>query len=211
MQFRTYRLAALSSLCLLGACAVQERPLPPLTTLSGRQCAASADIATAAVLLYKTKDETKQVVDMADAMPCLKTASGAALYVVYGLPQTDEPYVIGVASTSRGGTLFAPQVMLLAGDGSVKRTFPGKQMEFRGEGYGVRIPKHGDEAYIVVASDPATVGSSTSRINDATQVTYASNGYATYAIHSGTESQDTYIYAHNGRVTVTVTSLVPPK
>lgn len=204
------RLAALAGAALLSACAVEKMP-EPVTSITARDCAASPDLSKAVALAFDPKDETKQVADIAEATPCMTSAAGPAMYLAYALPQSDAAYVVGVASPARGTTLFAPHVMLLGADGSVKREYSGKQLEFRGEGLGVRVRNHADEAYLVVASDPGSVGQGTTRINEATQVTTGSTGYATYQIHTGSESQDSYTYAHNGRVIVTITPIAPAK
>jgi hypothetical protein len=211
LVLQSRRLAVLAGLCLLGACATPGKTPPPITDLSSRQCAAAPDLAKANALAWDAKKETTQDAEISEATPCMKGASGVALYVVYALPQTDAAYVIGVASPAQGSTLFAPHVMLLASDGSIKREYSGKQLEFHGDGLGVRVRNHSDEAYLVVASDPTVVGSATTRINEATQVSYGSTGYATYQVHTGSESQDTYNYAHNGKVVVTLTPIEPPK
>jgi hypothetical protein len=204
------KIAALAVAALLGGCAGEQGP-PPLTALPVHDCAAAPDLSKAAALVLDPKDDTERIVDIAAATPCVKTASGDALYVVYSLPQTSAPYVIGVASPAMGATLFAPHVMLLAADGTVKREYSGDQLEFHGDGLGVRVRNHGDEAYLVIASDPGAVGRSTTRINEATRVGYGSTGTATFEIHTGSESRDTYTYAHNGRVTVTLTPIAPSK
>lgn len=209
-MIRFTRLTALASFALLSACATPKAP-PPVTDISSRTCAATPDLSKAVPLAFDGKKETVQTVDIADTTPCMKSAAGAAVYVAYVLPQSDMPYVIAVASPALGATLFAPHVMLLANDGTVRREYAGKEVEFRGTGLGVQVRYHPDEAYLIVASDPASVGSATSRINEATHVNYGSTGYATYQIHTGSESQDTYTYAHNGRVTVTLTPIEPPK
>ena len=208
---RTRRLSALAGLALLSACANSGKAPPPLTDISARECAAAPDLSKAVPLAFDGKKETVQTADIADTTPCMKSAAGAALYVAYVLPRSDIPYVIAVASPALGMTLFAPHVMLLASDGTVRRDYAGKQVEFRGAGLGVQVRNHADETYLVVASDPASVGGTTSRINEATHVNYGSTGYATYQIHTGSESQDTYTYAHNGRVTVTLTLIEPAK
>jgi hypothetical protein len=207
------RLAALAGMALLGACATAEKVVTPVTDISGRECAATPDLSKAAALAFKPKDETAQTVDIAatGTTPCIKTAGGPAFYVAYALPQTDANYVIGVDSAAQGMTMFAPHVMLLGADGSVKREYSAATMEFRRQGIGISMRNHAGESYLVVASDPTAVGKSELRINEATQVYYGSVGAGTYQVHTGSESEDKYVYAHNGRLVVTITPIDPPK
>lgn len=205
------RFAALTSLALLSACASDQKSVVPLTDISTRECAASFDLSKAGVLAFDGKKEFTQSTDINETTPCVKNASGAAVYVVYALPASDASYVIGVSSLAAGTTMFALRVMMLGGDGAVKREFAGSAIEFRGNGLGVMIRSHADETYLVVTSDPAVAGQTNSRIVEATQVYTGYSGYGTYQVHTGTDTNESYILAHNGRVAVTLTPIEKPK
>jgi hypothetical protein len=209
--FSNTRFAALTSLALLSACANNQKSVIPLTDISTRECAASFDLSKAVALAFDGKREFIQSTDIDETTPCVKGANGAALYVVYALPASDVPYVISVSSLAAGSTMFAPRVMMLGGDGAVKREFSGSAIEFRGSGLGVMIRNHADETYLVIASDPAVAGHTNSRIVEATQVYTGSTGYGTYQVHTGTDTNEAYTLAHNGRVAVTLTPIEKPK
>jgi hypothetical protein len=205
------RFAALTSLALLSACANSQKSAIPLTDISTRECAASFDLSKAVVVAFDGKKEFTQSTDINETTPCVKGANGAAVYVVYALPASDAPYVIGVSSLAAGSTMFAPRVLMLGGDGAVKREFSGSAIEFRGNGLGVMIRSHADETYLVVASDPTVAGQTNSRIVEATQVYTGSTGYGTYQVHTGTDTNENYTMAHNGRVAITLTPIEKPK
>ncbi|MBI3676191.1 MAG: hypothetical protein HY243_06200 [Proteobacteria bacterium] len=206
-----WRFATLSVFALLCGCATGPKALAPLTTISAKECAAAPDLSTAAPLIFDGKKEGSVAFEIGDTAPCLKNSAGAALYKVFALPPTDVPYILDVTSVAAGRTLFAPHVMLLASDGSLRRDYAGQAAEFRSTGLSVIVRSHVGEAYLVVASDPAMVGKTTDRILEATQVTTGSTGYATYQIHTGSEATNTYVFAHNGEVSVTLTPLPPTK
>jgi hypothetical protein len=204
------RFAALASLALLSACASNQKSIAPVTDISARDCAASFDLSKAAALAFDGKKESTQSIDINETTPCVKGAAGSAVYVAYSLPASPAPYVIGVSSIAAGPTMFAPHVMMLGSDGAVKREFSGSAIEFRGDGLSVIFRNHADETYLVVASDPAVAGKTNSRIVEATQVYTGSTGFATYQIHTGTDMNQDYMLAHNGRVAITLTPIEKP-
>ena len=204
---RPWRFATLSVFVLLGGCATGPKALAPLTEIPARECATAPDLSNAAPLVFDGKKDSELTVDIGDTTPCLRNSAGTALYKVFALPPGDVPYVLGVTSVAAGTTLFAPHVMLLASDGGVRRDFAGQTAEFRNNGLGVIVRSHAGESFLVVASDPTMVGKTTDRILEATQVTTGSTGYATFQIHTGSEATNTYVFAHNGQVIVTLTPL----
>jgi hypothetical protein len=193
-------LICIAALGSVGACATKEEP-PPNISLDGRNCAASPDLTSAKPVPL---DPDKAVTVTFDTKStCLEAAGkGKSVYAAFQLPSTNQSYVLSVTSSPLGEGLFSPQLQLLGLDGKVLRTIDRDTFLFHGNALYAGIRAHQDEQYLIVASDPATVGQRISRLQEGTSAyTAVSNGIAV-TIHTGYEATPTYTYAHNGLVTV---------
>ncbi|MBV8650739.1 MAG: hypothetical protein JO255_04680 [Alphaproteobacteria bacterium] len=184
---------------LLASC---NHALPPLVTLDGRDCAARPDLAGAQPIIL---DPDKDVTVRLDATaPCVQAADGTkSVYGVFRLPQSADPYVVSVTSTLSGRGLFSPRLMLVDREGTVLREVPRDDFVFHGTSLYAGIRSHADEAYMIVASDPQSVGqqvSQTSEHGRATSAPTGGGGFLTIGI--GSEKTHRFTYSHNGVVTV---------
>jgi hypothetical protein len=188
---------------LLAACPATTPAPPPVLSLDGRSCHAGADLSRAYVLSLDTEKETTVTVD--SDRDCLSHANGTkSTYVAFRLPAGAEPYIVSVASLPRGNALLSPFLMLLDEKGVPLRELPSETFLFRGQGFAANFRARDNEYFLVIASDPAAVGQTTSRIVGATQGTTASTGTAFFMIYTGSESKSTLTHAHSGTLNVSV-------
>jgi len=156
----------------------------------------------------KEDDHTVEIDDMA---PCIVVSPGDArsTYSIFRLPPAPPTYVVGVTSTPIGQGLFSPHLLMLDDRGKVLRELPRDSFQFHGSSLyaGVRIRPL--ERYLIVASDPLSIGKQESQITGAIQSNYISTGIVGFIVVTGSETTNQLTYAHNGKVTVTLKKLVP--
>lgn len=202
---RARRSSAVLPVLLMAACAVAPGP-PPTIDLSTRDCAITPELGDARPLLL---DPGKaQTVNLDAASACWQmSADSRSAYLVFRLPDAATPYLVGVTSEPQGQTLFSPRLVLLDGDGNVARELRRDAFMFHGAALYASIRSHAGERYLVVASDPGSVGQLVSQISGSTQANAVAAGTAVFAIHTGSEASNVFIYAHNGTVTVSAQPL----
>jgi hypothetical protein len=185
---------------LLCGCGTPPGP-PPITSLGNRGCAPAPDLAAARPVFLSAQQPATADVDA--AAPCVTTSDGArAAYQVFGLPDAPTPYLVTVASEPQGQTLFAPRVMILDGNGATQQELPREAFMFHGTKLSVAFRTHGTERFVVVLSDPSSIGTQVSQMKSGVQATAVPAGPVIFFAHTGFESSSVYTYAHNGRVTV---------
>ena len=200
--------------CLaLAACATTPTPVP-LLTVSATNCSAAPNLSTAAPLVLAAKPGDEKPVELTfDAQTsCLQSAAGTkSLYRVFALPADAPPYTIMVSAVPFGQALFAPHLMLLDGQGSMTREVKSDPFVFRGSQLTALLRNHADERYLLIASDPDSMGKQFARTLEETQVYTGSTGYGIYQIHTGTDTTQQMIYTANGNVSVTLAPLPAPQ
>jgi Maltose operon periplasmic protein precursor (MalM) len=194
-----WRLAALLPLLVL---ACKGPAIKAVTALDGRTCAALPDLGTAvAVPLDADKDVT---VKLDATAPCLAAGDGdKSTYAAFLLPEASEPYLLSVTSEPSGTTLFSPRALLLDAGGTTLRELPRDAFMFHGTSLYLGLRARPGERYLVVASDPRSVGESQTQIAGATQTSGGSlygGGFFTYA--TGSERTRILHQAHSGTVSV---------
>jgi hypothetical protein len=201
------RAIGLLSLVGVSACAMTEGP-PPLLGLDfeGKTCAAFPDFARAKDLVVATDKPITAKID--ENTPCLVDGSGErSAYAVFGLPSSQEEYLVSVTSVPQGQTLLSPRVMMLDFMGGLLREVSNDSFTFRGTGLAIALRVRADERYLVVASDPESVGQEVSMIRSATMTTVVTTGYAYVPINTGSESEISHTFAHNGSIIVAATPI----
>lgn len=209
IAFGARSFAALMLIGFVAGCSTPEAGPPPLLDLTAAQCGSIPDLMGATKLAYNPeKNGNKTTARITAVSACFKDTSGPSLYAAYELPSSSTSYIVRVASEPEGKTLLALRVLLYGADGSVKREFSGKQIVFRGSVLSVIFRSHDDERYLVVASDPAAVGHTDSRVQEATQSYMAATGVGFYSnIYTGSDVVRKNILSHNGRVIVSLEPL----
>ena len=205
---RVTKLAGLIATASLLGCTTAPAP-PPILTLDARICAARPDLAAARKLPLEGSSENGSrspegvTVNLDASTACLKPAGGdKRVYVLFQLPDSTVPYIITVTSTPVGTGLLSPYVEMLDAQGTVVREAPRDSFMFHGMALRVGLRSHPGERYLLVASDPKSVGQTVSQIIEGTQTTMASTGTVVFTIHTGSDTTTTLTYAHSGSVTV---------
>lgn len=188
----------------LSACA-KSIDVPPTTVISGRSCAAQFDISSARDIALNGKELSVSV----DAnSPCTTDqASASSLYSSFLLPASEREYFVSVVSNPVGSGLLSPRVIMLDANGSKLREVPRDAFVFHGSALYLGVRIRTGERYLIVASDPATVGQEISQTFDATQSNVYAAGPVFVAVHSGSSMTKTEIYSHTGSLTITAQPL----
>ena len=198
-------LAAL--LPLVAGCASKQPPVPPVLDLAGIDCVATPDLASATPLTFDEK-KTTAVTTTVDAMTgCLKTDAGVSTYEVYRLPDTDQPYIYEVASIPQGKVMFGPKVEILDQDGNELKEVSRDSFLFRSAALSVQRRSNTDERYLLVMSDPTLVGQTLKRLSANVDRSVATTGLFTFTVYNGSDQSVDLVFAHNGKLTVSVWAL----
>lgn len=190
---------------LLAACANDmSGPAPAAPNIEARSCGNGPEIVRAQQLTIGTKQAV--VVDENSACWQLE-GGGKSIYLAFRLPPSAEPLLIGVTSAPSEQYLFSPHLLLLDQQGKMLRELPREAFLFHGTSLHAGLRTHPGEEYLIVASDPKTVGQQVSQIAEHTQQTVAMVGAGFIVINSGRESVSNITFAPKGLVTVTVDPL----
>jgi hypothetical protein len=197
---------ALVVMAPLAVTACAKPPPPPILSMEGRQCTALPDLATAHPVSVNEKDVS---VTLDDKTGCLDVHAERKLaYVAFGLPATDQAYLLSVTSIPIGEGLFFPKLTLLDGAGKVLREIPPDVFLPHGAALHAGLRPHPDERFLIVSSDPATIGQTASKLTEGIQVNGFMAGGIYVQVQTGAEGKSTLTHAYNGTVTVKAT-LVP--
>jgi hypothetical protein len=195
------------------ACATVEiaPPAPPVIELSGKTCDDSMRIGAPTRL---TPDKPRQwnivTTQITAATPCVSFDGQQGYYIVYELPPNGSNHVVTVGGAQEPLRIFAPEVLLLDGDGKVTRKFAPEKYMVLGDTFGVQFKPAGAERFVAVKSNSLIVGltragveqrllaSTGSAYNAATGV---SSSYTTY---SGAEGLASRTFSHEGIISVRV-------
>lgn len=191
------RLIALSAPFAIAACAA---PPPPVTTLDDRTCSPAPDFSGAHLLELGAKPMT---VAFDQATPCWQPSEGKrSAYAVFSLPSDTDPYLVTVTSVPVGQALIAPHLYLLDGFGNKLRDAARDAFAFHGSSLSLTVRVYPNERYLLVASEPDTLGTGGSQLRDGVVVSTYPAGVATITVHTGYELNQSYVYAVNGTITV---------
>ncbi|MBS0471938.1 MAG: hypothetical protein JSR60_12750 [Proteobacteria bacterium] len=203
--------SALSIALLLAGCATPVS-VPALTDIGDRSCD-PAPVLAAAVPTTATIDgdrEKPAIVTVNAKSGCLQTSDGSALYALFALPDGG-PYTVRVSSVPQGASLMAPRTSVLDDKGELIAELPVSSFLFRGDNLTILYRTHPGERYLLVRSDPRTVGKPLSRIKEAVQQTVVSTGYAAMIIYTGSDLPMDTMWSHNGLLRVSVVADKPVK
>jgi hypothetical protein len=193
---------ALAALALAGCAGGHKLSPPPITSLAALRCPAQPVLDAAPnVALDPAKPLT---IEFTATAPCVEATAGAkSAYAAIRLPDSAEPYLVSVASAPQGGTLFSPRLILADGQGRPLRERDRSTFLFRGAVLQASFRAQPDEHFLIVASDPASVGQQISRITGNVMQSGVMVGTSFVPINAGAETSVLLTQAHNGVVTVT--------
>lgn len=200
------RIAVLTAaFALLTACAAKRESIPSRLDLSAAACGSDVPVANAAVLTREKADQPfKATVRIGDGAPCVMDANGArSTFQVFGIP-SGNAMMITIVSVPLGETIFSPRLQMRDANGAVLRDVARDMFMFNGNALQVQLRLREGERFVVVLSDPATVGKSVTNIASSTSTTVVPAGPVFIPVTSGGESSSKLTFAHNGEVTVTV-------
>lgn len=181
-------------LLILGACA-SGPGMTPVTTLGEMACSAQPDLAQAQVLQMGAGMK----VTLDPVTRCWKSAEGAASsYVVFKLPVANDGYMLLVSSEPRGIVLLSPRLFILDAQGGLLRDVANEKFMFRGADFGTSLRARPGDAYLVVASDPASIGGQVSNIvGSVTQGSMVAGPFIVQT-YTGSERNEKRVFSHNG-------------
>lgn len=181
-------------------------PPPPITSLDGRLCTPAPDFTAAHALQLGA---TAVSIPFDQNSPCWQSSDGKkSAYAVFALPNNTEPYLVGVTSTPIGQALIIPHLYLLDGFGNRLRDMPRDAFMLHGSSLYLGIRVYPDERYLLVASDPDTLGGQGSQLWDGVAAsTYATGNGGFVTVHTGFEVNQNFTYAVNGTITVSATPI----
>jgi hypothetical protein len=181
-----------------------------LLDISGVGCSGTINLSAALPTTPTVEGATEKpsVVSITALSPCIEDKVGRSLYALFALPDGG-PYTVSLSSVPLGRSLFAPRARLLDAQGGVLHELPASSFLFRGTNLTALYRSHPDERYLVVTSDPSSVGKPLQRLHEAVQSTYVSTGYVSAVIYTGSDIATNTTWAHNGEVVVGLVSDSP--
>jgi hypothetical protein len=200
-------LVAISS----AACATVEvvPPAPPVIELSAKTCDEAMRLGAPTRL---TPDKPRQwnnvTTPVTAATPCVSLDGRQGYYVVYELPSNGPNHVVTVGGAQEPLRIFAPEVLLLDGDGQVTRSFAPEKYMVLGDTFGVQFKPAGTERFLAVTSNSLIVGLTRAGVE---QRLLAGTGTAcgvascsSYTTYSGAEGLASRTFSHEGVISVRV-------
>ncbi len=193
------------------ACATVEvaPPAPPVIELSEKICDSSMRIGAPTRL---TPDKPRQwnivTTQVTAATPCVSLDGQQGYYIVYELPSNGSNHVVTVGGAQEPLRVFAPEVLLLDGEGQVTRKFAPEKYMVLGDTFGVQFKPAGAERFLAVKSNSLIVGQTRAGVE---QRLLAGTGTAcgvascsNYTTYSGAEGLASRTFSHEGVISVRV-------
>lgn len=197
--------ASLTAALLVAACASQAPDVPPLLEVANAYCAATPDLAVAVPTIVTLDGDSEKPASVTiDANSrCLAGDTGKSLYAIFSIPDGG-PYTINLSSVPQGRAIFAPKAEVLNAQGTMVHELPASGFLFRGSNLTSLYRSHQGERYLLVESDPASVGKPLQRVKENVQATYFSTGYVSFTVYTGTDIASAATWSHNGQISVSV-------
>ncbi len=199
-------------LAFLAGCSNTPKPGPVAVLSDSSTCATKVSLASAKPLPYDPEKATAIDLRINATSACVTGESGArSLYDVVALPDAGIAYSLSVGSYPVGDTILTPRVQLLGRDGAVLREISRQDFIYRGKILTAMVRAHKDECYLVVRSDPETVGKDERQVKDGSRefpvLAIIPGGVAAGSFSYGTSSIETKTYVHSGLVKVVIRPL----
>jgi hypothetical protein len=161
---------------------------------------------------FDPKEEKITVAVLDGQARCLAEPAGTrALYQVFALPDSADPYVIAVRALPWDDTILAPKTLLLDGSGHMTRSVEHQDFTFRGQTLSTLLRSHSGERYLVVVSDSQVLGTKVSRIVDNVQQTMGATAYGAFYIYTGSDKTNNMTLTPSGRVELALSPIVSEK
>jgi Maltose operon periplasmic protein precursor (MalM) len=197
---------ALPLMAALAGCQTKSVVMPARLEISTPSCAKAPDMGLASSFTGK-KDELVSVVRMGDDAPCVTNAAGQkSSYAVLALPADAQDMIVTVTSKMMGQTILSPRLEIRDDKGALTREIPNEKFAYNGTSVQTQLRQRPGDRYVVILSDPATVGKTVEQIQSIRISSGVMVGMVYVPMNSGAEGRANLVFAHNGEVT---TTLVP--
>ncbi len=205
MQQKFTRGAAVMLLAVTAGACTTHPVVPPILSLDGHACATQFDLISARAL----QPEDSVTVTLDEQTPCWQSADGAkSSYLAFHLPAASAPYLAQVTSAPQDAHLLPPRLFITDFQGNVVRQQPRESFLTHGVSLAASIRIYPGDYALIIASDPASIGTQNAQIIGTTRTSTATAasaaGTATFTMHTGDERAVSSIGSHNGIVTVSV-------
>ncbi len=202
------RILFIGCVLFVAACAPRQEIVPPVYSLNRDSCQEEPKIASALPIGFNPEEVVSINLRIDQTSNCLSADNNEnQLYQIIKLPAQSAPYIITVGSQPNGQSIFAPSIATLLDTGEVAREFDQSNFLFRAGKLTTKLKVEATEQYLMVASNPASVGESTTQI---TNLINRNSGYSNgiiYNFNTGAENRSSYQFSHAGMVTVTTQAL----
>lgn len=199
---------ALAILAAVAACNTRSAGPPPMLNVPlGRACADKISTIGARPVMFDGEDAGAIDLVIDEGSTCLTGADGKkSLYQVVELPDVGAEYILSVESYQQGNSIFAPRLQLLGRDGEVIRDVDHDDMMFRGTSLTALLRAKPGERYLLIRSDPQTVGLGESRIMDSIRQSGSYNAATggTFYVYTGATTTSQMTYSHGGKLKIIV-------
>ena len=178
-----------------------------LNVPAGRVCADKISTIGARAVVFDGEDPGAIDLVIDEGSTCLTGADGKkSLYQVVELPDVGAEYILSVESFQQGNSIFAPELQLLGSNGSVIRDVSHDDMMFRGTSLTALLRAKPGERYLLIRSDPQTVGLGESRVMDSIRQNGGYNAATggTFYVYTGATTTNTMTYSHGGKLKIIV-------
>jgi hypothetical protein len=189
----------------LVACVKSRDSIPPRLSLGAATCASDVAL-TNAVAGVKDKDgKYTATMRFTDTAACVTDASGAtSVYQVVVLPEVTDGLMATAVSVPFGETIFTPRLQLRDDKGAIAREIGRDAFLFSGPTLQAQLRLRAGDRYLVVLSDPGTVGQTTTQIASRTVHSGVAAGGVYVPVNTGAEGSTNLTFALNGEVTVVI-------
>jgi hypothetical protein len=202
MRTRLLSVVVLSALLATGCAGRAPKPATVMQ-LNPKGCNAEWNLAATQQIVMDSP-EGEQAFRVDGDVRCMALSNGRSVsYAVYRLPRYREPWTLQIESRISEGALFAPEALLLDGDGVVLRDIPFDRFAMRGERLETTVFFNQDNAaeqFLLVHSAGAVVGRDERHVVSGSFIVPLLAGALPFLYMQGTESEGSFRYAHNGVV-----------
>ncbi len=186
------------------ACAPTQEVVPPVFSLGATSCSSEPSLSSTLPITFNPKEPVTIEFRIDQSSRCLQTPDDRKqLYQMVQLPSVGHEYIVTVRSKTNGQSIFAPTLVTLKENGDIGQQLSQSDFLFRGDSLTAKIEIEATEQYLMIASNPQSIGQSTTQIRSLINSNMAySNGIA-MRYNTGTENRSDYKFSHAGMLSVT--------
>lgn len=194
-------LAAICGLAVAGCASTP--PLEAVLNAPEGPCAEQPDLAAALLLEAPRGNRTTAEAAALDATAsCLDGGTGSenSWYALARIPDAETDLLLTASGANEFRRVLALTVRMLDENGETVRTFDRERYIQMSDGYSLQIRPRENEAFILATTAPDLVGETVDSIHLGINTTYYSTGYVTSQYHSGSDTNYSRQFSHEGAV-----------